>query len=78
MPAVRDRNCWLEGTLACAGGCLNTCAGVGLFITVPLLIRVCTTWSQQLAIKQAVFNYLSGMHDAALERQYDGREAAAR
>jgi len=74
IPTVIERNCWLEGVLSCLGGCFNGCVCLGAPLTIPLLVRIALTWSQQLAIKQALLDYLGGRHDAVLERLAHDRE----
>ncbi len=74
IPTAIERNCWLEGTLGCVSGCLNTCTCIGAPLTIPLVLRVLLSWSKQVAIKQAVTDYLIGRHDAFLERLAFDRE----
>lgn len=76
ITTVIERNCWLEGVLTCLGGCLNTCVCLGSVLTIPLALRFALNWSRQLAIQQAVYDYLVGRHDDVLEERARAAERA--
>ncbi|MBN2081700.1 hypothetical protein JW859_05760 [bacterium] len=66
VPLTAGRNCWFDGILTCLGGLLSPCVGLGIPLVVPMIFRIAVSWSRQLAIKQAVFEYFIGMHEQEL------------
>ena len=73
-PNPMQSNCWVEGALVGAGCFLTQCC-VGLFILIPMILRIVLTWPRLVAIKQAAVDYLEGRYDSALEQQYQDKLA---
>jgi len=73
LPVVVERNCWMDGVPAILGGCMNICLASGLWLSLPLLLRIVLTWPRLVAVKQATLDYFSGRYDHLLEQQYAAR-----
>lgn len=64
LPYTMARSCWTEGGLLGYSMVTNCCC-LELLLLFPLTWRAITLWPKQLAIKQAVIDFLGGRFDSA-------------
>ena len=66
LPNITECNCWADGSIACFGGCLNACIGLGALFSIPMLFRLLNSWPRIVAVKKTALRFFEGAFDAQI------------